>query len=83
MRNTHNRPGLWQENWKMWKMKHKHNLTCNMARNTHKLRKWVMQTIGTVVWHENENNGNWETHTAGCKIWRETLKNMETEKCTL
>ena len=25
-------PGLWQENWKTWKMRHKHYLTWNMAR---------------------------------------------------
>jgi hypothetical protein len=29
-------PGIWQE---MWKMRHKHCLTWNMARNTEKVGK--------------------------------------------
>jgi hypothetical protein len=32
-------PGIWRENWKTWKMRHKHNLNLNMARNTQKLEK--------------------------------------------
>jgi hypothetical protein len=32
-------PGIWQDNWKIFKMRHKHSMTWNMERNTEKLGK--------------------------------------------
>ena len=31
----------------------------------------------------NEKRGKCDTHTVGHGIWRETLKNLKNEKCTL
>jgi hypothetical protein len=36
------------------------------------------------IWQENrKTRGKKEKHTLGPGIWRETLKNVENEKCTL
>ena len=32
-------PGIWRENRKTWKMRHKHCMNWNMARNTEKREK--------------------------------------------
>jgi hypothetical protein len=32
-------PGEWQGNLKLWKMRHKHCMTWNMARNTENVEK--------------------------------------------
>ena len=45
MRNTHFRPGLWLENSKKCKMRHKHCLAWNMARTTEKSGKWNTNTV--------------------------------------
>ena len=44
------RPGVWQENRKMCKMRHKHCSTWNTARNTQKRGKGEMQHGGLRVW---------------------------------
>jgi len=38
--------GIWQENRKTWKMRHKQTLTWNMAGNTQKRGKLEMHTVG-------------------------------------
>ena len=42
--------GIWRENLKTWKMRQKHSLTWNMARNTQKRGKLEMHTIGLGIW---------------------------------
>jgi hypothetical protein len=42
--------GVWQENWKSWKMRNTHCRTWNMVRNTEKREKWEMHTVGPGVW---------------------------------
>ena len=39
-------PGIWRENWKTWKKRHKDCLTLNMATNNEKDWKWEMHTVG-------------------------------------
>jgi hypothetical protein len=43
----------WRENRNMWKMRQKHCLTRNMARNTEKGGKCEMHTVGPGVCIEN------------------------------
>ena len=44
---------LWQENWKRWKMRHKHCMTLNIARNIEKLEKWEIDTLEPGIYREN------------------------------
>ena len=37
---------------KTWKMRQKHCLTCNMARNTQKHGKQKMHMLGPRIWRE-------------------------------
>ena len=46
-------PGIWRENRKMWKMRQKHCLTWNLARNTEKVGKCEMHTVELGVRLEN------------------------------
>ena len=46
-------PGIWRENRKTWKMRQKHCLTWNMARNTENGGKCELCTVGPGVWLEN------------------------------
>ena len=77
--------GIWWENWKTWKMRHKHCLTWNMARNNEKVREWEMHSLGPGIWREkyHEYHGKWETHTVGCEMRWETLANLKNGKNTL
>ena len=43
----------WRETRNMWKMRQKHCLTRNMARNTEKGGKCEMHTVEPGVWLEN------------------------------
>ena len=38
-------PGFWWENWKTWKMRQKHCMAWNIARNNEKREKWEMPTV--------------------------------------
>ena len=69
MRNTQSRPGLWRENLKKWKMRHKHCLTWNMARNTQKCGndKYTMQDLDDG--EKTEKRGKWDTNTIRPGIW--------------
>jgi hypothetical protein len=49
-------PGIWQENWKTWKTRHKNCLTLNMVRNTEKGWKWQMHTLGLEMSQEMQKN---------------------------
>jgi len=42
-------PGLKRENWKTWKMRHKHYMASNMVRNTEKGAKWEIYTEGSGI----------------------------------
>ena len=45
--------GIWKENWKTCKMRHKHSLTCNMEGNTQKRGKLEMHSVGPRISREN------------------------------
>ena len=64
-------PGLWQENWKTWKMRHKRFIIWNMVKNTQK-RKKLEKHYGSGLWRKNWKSWKWETHTVGSEIWQET-----------
>ena len=44
--------GVWRENGKTWKMRHKYSMTSHMARNIQKHGKSEMHTVGPGVWQE-------------------------------
>jgi hypothetical protein len=77
-------PGLWRENWKSWKMGNTHCRNWNMSRNTEKnvknrnthCRTWFM--VRKLKKHEKS-----DSNTVWPGIWRETLKKVENENCTL
>ena len=52
-----------------------------MARNTEKLEKLEIHTVGHGLWQENrkKKRGKLDTNTIGPVIWREILKNVENE----
>jgi len=45
--------GVWQGNWKSWKMRNTHCMMWNMARNTEKPEKWEIDILGPGIWREN------------------------------
>jgi hypothetical protein len=57
-------------------MRHKHCLTCNIARNTEKVGKWEMHTLGSVIWWENFKS--WKMRNTHCRTWN---MSRYTEKC--
>jgi hypothetical protein len=46
-------PGLWRENRKTWKMRHKHCRTWNIVRNPEKHKKMKMHFLGLGLLREN------------------------------
>ena len=46
-------PGLWRENRKTWKTRHKHCMTLNLVRNTEKLEKRKRHNAGFEIWQED------------------------------
>ena len=77
-------PGLWQENWQTWKMRHKHSMTWKMVRHTEKREKWDMHTVGPLIWQEKNEQGKWETHIVEHGIWRENwqMSKMRNTHCS-
>jgi Fe-S-cluster containining protein len=67
----------------MWIMRNAQSMTWNMTRNIEKCGKREMLTVGHGKRCVNKNHGKCETYTVRPGIWRETLKNVENEKCTL
>ena len=55
-------PGIRQENWKTRKMSNGNFRISNMERNTEKLRKWEMYTLGLGIVQEIGKNVKNETH---------------------
>ena len=75
---------LWRENSKTTKMRCKHSMTWNMARDTQKRKKWDVHTAGPGLGQEN-----WKTGKMRCKhclTWnmaRNTQKRGKWEMHTL
>ena len=75
MRNSYCRTWIKAKKWKIWKMRHKHCIIWNMARNAEKFGKWEMLTVGPGIWRENwKKHGKWEMHNVGSEIWRKHWK---------
>ncbi len=69
--------GIWQENWKSWKMRNIHLTTWKMTQITKK-RKNEKCTLKDLEYGEKtENHGKWEIHTLGRKYGEEKLKKVE------
>ena len=80
-------PGIWWENWKTWKMRHKYCLTRNLTLTIQKRGKWDMHTGGPGLWWENWKT--WAMRHKKCMtshmarniqkhgIWEITLKDLE------
>jgi hypothetical protein len=76
-------PGICRENWKSWKMRNTNWTWWNMTKTIINSEKWEMFMLGPEYGEKYQNHGKWEIHTVGPVIWRETLKNLQNEKCTL
>ena len=50
---------------------------------TEKREKWDMHSIGTGIWWENWKSLKMRITLLGSEIWREILKNMKNDECTL
>ncbi len=66
--------GIWQENWKSWKMRNIHSDEFENDEITKKREKWEMHTEGPGICQKTENHGKWEIHTFRTEIWRENWK---------
>ena len=69
-------PGIWQEHRKKRKLRQKHCLTWNMARNTENHGKRETHTVGSEIWREklkNIKNEKW--------ILQDLEYSEKTEKC--
>ena len=71
--------GIWRENLKRQKMRHKHDMTWNMARNTEKCEKMKKKcTVQDLECGENtEKRGRIETHTLGLGLWQINTEKRE------
>ena len=76
-------PGIRQENWKTCKMSNGNFRISNMERNTEKLRKWEMYTLGLGIVQEIGKNVKNETHKTRTWKMARKLKIMENETHTL
>ena len=50
-------PGIWQENWKMWKMRMTHGRIGNIGTNTEKRGKLKMHTVGPGFGEKTKKHG--------------------------
>jgi hypothetical protein len=75
-------PGIWRGDRKMCKMRHKHCMTWNMARNTEKREKREMPTLGPGLWQYNSPRR--KMRNSHCRTWNmeRKPKNEENEKLT-
>ena len=67
-------PELWLENWKKWKIRHKHCLTWNMARNSENMKREKYTLYDLDHGEKTEKHGKWDTQTIGPGLWWENSK---------
>ena len=92
-----------KKQWKTWKKRKTHCRTNIMARKRKYVKNetqilfdleygekhwkgWKMRNAHCMMWNmasNTEKREKWEKHTVGPGLWRETLKKLENEKCTL
>ena len=58
-------PGIWRENWKIWKMRNTEYRKWNILRNTQNRRKWEIHNVGPDEGEKTEKRGKWEKNTVG------------------
>jgi len=76
-RNVHSRRGIWQENWKSWKMRNIHLTTWKMTKSLKNVKNEKCTLKDLEYGEKTENHGKWEIHTLGREIWRGKLKKVE------
>jgi hypothetical protein len=75
-------PGFWWENWKTWKMRHKHCMIWNIVSNNEKREKWEMPTVEPGIWRQKSPRR--KMINLHCRSWNmaRKLTNEENEKLT-
>jgi hypothetical protein len=69
--------GIWQENWKSWKMRNIHLTTWKMTKPLKNVKNEKCTLLYLEYGEITENHGKWEIHTLGSEIWRGKLKKVE------
>jgi hypothetical protein len=69
--------GIWQENWKSWKMRNIHLTTCKMTKSKKNVKNEKCTLQDLEYGEKSENHGKWEIYTLGREIWRGKLKKVE------
>ena len=60
-----------------------HTVGPGIWQGTEKGEKWNTSTVGPGILQVNWKTRKWDTNTLWPGIWREILKNIEKEKCTV
>ena len=69
--------GIWQENWKSWKMRNIHLTTWKMTKSLKNVKNEKCSLKDLEYGEKTENLGNWEIHTLGGEIRRGKLKKLD------
>ena len=69
--------GIWQENWKSWKMINFHLRTWKMTKSMKNVKNEKCTLKDLEYGEKTENYGKWEIHTLGREICRGKLKKVE------
>ena len=69
--------GIWQENWKSWKMRNIHLTTWKNTKSLKNLKNEKCTLKDLEYGEKTENHGKWEIHTLGREILRGKLKKVE------
>ena len=69
--------GIWQENWKSWKMRNINLTTWKMTKSLKNVKNEKCTLKDLEYGEKTENHGTWEIHTLGREIWWGKLKKME------
>ena len=69
--------GIWQENWKSWKMRNIHLTTWKMTKSLKSVKNEKCTLKDLEYGKKTENDRKWEKHTLGREIRRGKLKKVE------
>jgi hypothetical protein len=69
--------GIWQENWKSWKMRNIHLTTWKMTKSLKNVKNEKCPLKDLEIGEKTENHRKWEMHTLGREIWRGKLIKVE------
>ena len=66
--------GIWQENWKSWKMRNIHLRTWKMTKSLKNMKIEKCTLLDLKYGEKTENHGKWETSTWWLEKWRHHWK---------